>query len=161
MATFVNYSTNYEPLIPHLWDETNLCVKNPAQFPRWLYLFAATAKGQEFVWPIALALFGFGMILVFLFSGFERLTLSFFTSTLYLGAAILNMPVVFHRYVKKSVHRILFIYLSFAMFFTIGIFNSYLYNILMNTKYLSRWHGIDEIQQNNFSYLSSVEFLVS
>lgn len=161
MSSFIDYSHDYEALIPYGRDEIGVCVRNPRLLPRWLYFFAATAHGQEYIWAIAIVEFIMVLALAFIVSGMEPNPQSLNTVVLYLAAVIMNIPIPVNQFVRNNISRFFLLYGSFVMFFGIQIFNAYFYNILMETKYEYKMKTFDEVRSYHYKYLSSVEFMVS
>lgn len=161
LSSFNSISPDYEALVPYIWDEIIVCLKNPPLFPRWLYLYTITVPHQGFIWIIAAIESVLTVILSYLLSGAESHPLSFSETSMIFFGALIGFSVPISRAIRNVVSRLIFAACLAIAFFGVSIFGAYFYNVLMETKYENKLLNINEIRDRQFDFLSTPELLVS
>lgn len=161
LSTNIGYSSEYEPLITHIWDEITLCFRKPTRLPQWQNLFRPFTKQSGTIWFCSLLCILAVVVLIFIFSELESRHIDFLKLATYSFGFMLSVSVPFGKYCCRGIPRVLMAYIFVDIFFVISIYNALFFGILVNPRYYPEIRTLDEALALNYVFVGSLETLVS
>lgn len=143
LNAYINYSSEYIPLMSHFWNDITICIKFPEPLARWHYLLSIYSNDILWVFTIIYTLIV--IIIIYIFSGFEKKPIDIFNCALYLLGVMTKTGVPIRKYCKRHSGRCLICIGLVCGYLAVSVYEASFYNLVMIPRYPNNIKTIDEI----------------
>lgn len=129
----LNYSPEYQSLLPHFWNQISVCIKHPEPLAHWRFMFFIFS--DDILWLIAVSDVVIILCIIYLMTGFEKNPMDIYTASLFIVAVMTNVSMPINKYVGRDASKFLASIGLIVAFLLIAVYNALFYNVIMITRY--------------------------
>lgn len=161
LSANIPFSADFVPLNAHLWDDITFCFNQPRPIPRWQYLFSVTDSNSSALWLYGMIALIIAIHLVYLFTGFEKHTLDYANSVIYIFGALMNVSLPIRKICQRDISKVLCALAIVAAFLVSVVYNAVFYQLLLNQRYEDSVKSINQIRGSRWEFFATPEIAVN
>lgn len=158
LNTNLKYSSDYVPLIPHLWNDITICLKFPEPLARWRYMLSIFS--DNILWIFTFIYILIISTIIYFFSGFESYSIDYIHIIILFTGVMTNSSIPIRKYCRRPLARILISIALTTAFLCCSVYNGKFYNLVMITRYPNELKTIEEVVARRMPFATTYEISV-